>query len=126
MLGGRALSRPDIFQFGLDVLEGCWHAYNVTATGVGPERTTPSQKFLRQVWQWKSNDTDDQPYTQISRQELEKYGIWSIERGYYLRPGPPSSFETNFCRNHRIPLLRLSSNRKQSLPRPRLDRIRTY
>jgi hypothetical protein len=31
------LERDDIFQFGLDTLEGCWHAYNVTPTGISPE-----------------------------------------------------------------------------------------
>ena len=39
MLGARALQRDDIFQFGLDLLEGCWHAYNVTPTGISAERT---------------------------------------------------------------------------------------
>jgi len=37
LLGSRALNRDDIFQFGLDVLEGCWHAYNATPTGIAPE-----------------------------------------------------------------------------------------
>src|SRR5438046_5375020 len=40
MLGARALKRDDIFQFGLDILEGCWHSYNVTPTGISPERTS--------------------------------------------------------------------------------------
>lgn len=39
LLGARAVNRDDIFQFGLDLLEGCWHAYNVTPTGISPERT---------------------------------------------------------------------------------------
>ena len=38
LLGARALKRDDIFQFGLDILEGCWHSYNVTPTGISPER----------------------------------------------------------------------------------------
>jgi hypothetical protein len=38
MLGGRALGREDIFQFGLDLMEGCWHAYNATPSGIAPER----------------------------------------------------------------------------------------
>jgi len=37
MLGGRALNRSDIFEFGLELLEGCWHMYNVTPTGISPE-----------------------------------------------------------------------------------------
>lgn len=39
MLGARVLKRDDIFQFGLDVLEGCWHSYNATPTGISAERT---------------------------------------------------------------------------------------
>jgi mannosyl-oligosaccharide alpha-1,2-mannosidase len=38
MLGGRALGRGDIFQFGLEIMEGCWHAYNTTPSGISPER----------------------------------------------------------------------------------------
>ena len=37
LLGSRALNRPDIFQFGLDIMDGCWHAYNATPTGIAPE-----------------------------------------------------------------------------------------
>ena len=40
MLGARVLKRNDIFQFGLDILEGCWHSYNVTPTGISAERTS--------------------------------------------------------------------------------------
>jgi hypothetical protein len=36
------LERDDIFQFGLDTLEGCWHAYNVTPMGISPECISPS------------------------------------------------------------------------------------
>ena len=43
MLGGRALNRSDIFQFGLDLLEGCWHLYNVSPTGISPEGLNPLQ-----------------------------------------------------------------------------------
>jgi len=41
MLGGRALNRSDIFDFGLELLEGCWHMYNATPTGISPEGTIP-------------------------------------------------------------------------------------
>jgi hypothetical protein len=37
LLGGRVLERDDIFEFGLQTMEGCWHAYNVTPTGISPE-----------------------------------------------------------------------------------------
>jgi len=37
MLGGRALGREDIFTYGLEILEGCWRAYNATRTGIAPE-----------------------------------------------------------------------------------------
>lgn len=46
LLGGRALNREDIFQFGLDILEGCWHAYDVTPTGISPERTLLRAKLF--------------------------------------------------------------------------------
>jgi hypothetical protein len=46
MLGARVLNRNDIFQLGLDILEGCWHTYNVTPVGVGPERTPNSIHHL--------------------------------------------------------------------------------
>ena len=86
LLGARALERDDIFQFGLDILEGCWHTYNVTPTGIGPEGTLP-QSNIDLVWQWMSNDASDQPGTQMAREEWEKYGFWSIKRDYFLRPG---------------------------------------
>jgi hypothetical protein len=37
LLGGRALGREDIFTYGLEILEGCWRAYNATPTGIAPE-----------------------------------------------------------------------------------------
>jgi mannosyl-oligosaccharide alpha-1,2-mannosidase len=37
LLGGRALNREDIFTYGLDILEGCWRAYNATPAGIAPE-----------------------------------------------------------------------------------------
>jgi hypothetical protein len=37
MLGGRALGRADVFTYGLEILEGCWRAYNATPTGIAPE-----------------------------------------------------------------------------------------
>ena|SRR5579871_2769202 len=94
MLGGRALGREDIFQFGLDLLEGCWHTYTVTPTGISPERTA-SFNVANKVWKWKSNDTSDEPYTQISRQQWEDYGFWSASREYFLRPGQSPSFVAN-------------------------------
>ena len=42
MLGARALNRTDIFDFGLELLEGCWHMYNSTPTGISPEGHPPS------------------------------------------------------------------------------------
>jgi mannosyl-oligosaccharide alpha-1,2-mannosidase len=93
MLGGAALERSDIFEFGLDILEGCWHTYNATPTGIGPEGTTlilkiPSVNGTNAVvWKWKSNDTNDEPHTQISRNHWDTFGFWSTNRGYYLRPG---------------------------------------
>jgi len=53
------------------------------------------------VWKWKSNDTIDEPHTQISRKELASYGFWTTNREYYLRPGtsspPLPSPRTNIC-----------------------------
>jgi mannosyl-oligosaccharide alpha-1,2-mannosidase len=46
LLGGRVLKRDDIFQFGLDVLEGCWYSSNVTSVGIGPESTIQYSFFL--------------------------------------------------------------------------------
>jgi len=40
MLGARAIGRNDIFKFGLDILEGCWHSYDASPTGIAPERAT--------------------------------------------------------------------------------------
>lgn len=37
LLGARMLKREDIFRFGLDLMEGCWHSYNATPTGISPE-----------------------------------------------------------------------------------------
>jgi|SRR5579859_2259700 len=39
------------------------------------------------VWKWKSNDTLDEPFTQITRKHWDMYGYWSTNREYYLRPG---------------------------------------
>lgn len=90
LLGGRALNREDIFQFGLDVLEGCWHTYKVTPNGISPERTLFPGKtvFLTRGWSWQSNDTVDKPYGHRSYTEWENYGIWTVDGEYYLRPGP--------------------------------------
>jgi len=89
MLGGRALNRSDIFDFGLQLLEGCWHMYNSTPTGISPEGfpLPRSSEIDMLVWKWKSNDTIDEPHTQISRKEFASYGFWTINRNYYLRPG---------------------------------------
>jgi len=81
LLGARALDRKDIFQFGLDILEGCWHAYNVTPTGICPER-----------WRWKSNDTFDEPFSATARSEWEQYGLWSTDGEYLLRPETIESY----------------------------------
>ena len=59
-MGGRALGRDDIFQFGLDVLEACWHAYNATPTGIAPESI--SSFYTSDLdWGWESNDTAQEP-----------------------------------------------------------------
>jgi mannosyl-oligosaccharide alpha-1,2-mannosidase len=41
------------------------------------------------VWKWQSNDTIDEPHTQISRAELERFNFWTLKRDYFLRPGFP-------------------------------------
>ena len=41
------------------------------------------------MWKWKSNDTGDEPFTQLSRQHWEEFGLWSTNRDYKLRPGTP-------------------------------------
>ena len=95
LLGAAALNRKDIFEFGIDILEGCWHSYNVTPTGISPEGLK-DKDYANLVWNWKSNDTDDQPHTQLSRKHWDDYGFWSTNRAYYLRPGPTqTSFNLN-------------------------------
>ncbi|MBW0487619.1 hypothetical protein O181_027334, partial [Austropuccinia psidii MF-1] len=42
MLGGRLLDNDAIFDFGLGLAETCYASYNATATGLGPDRFTPS------------------------------------------------------------------------------------
>jgi len=89
MLGGRALGRDDIFQFGLEVLEGCWHAYSVSPTGISPERISFTISANNIVWKWKSDDTSDEPQTGAARTQWYDYGLWSTSREYLLRPGLP-------------------------------------
>jgi len=44
------------------------------------------------VWKWKSNDTNDEPHTQISRKHWDTFGFWSTNRAYYLRPETIESY----------------------------------
>lgn len=110
MLGARALRRNDIFQFGLDILEGCWNSYNATPTGVSPESSFLARTLLTPVWKWQSNDTADEPHTQISRSELERFNFWTLKRDYFLRPGFIQTLTIFFLinRNDRGLFLRVS------------------
>ncbi|KAI9839241.1 MAG: hypothetical protein M1819_003235 [Sarea resinae] len=82
ILGGRYLNRPDIFTFGLDLLEACHHTYESTATGVGPE-----------VFSWIPHSSDNPllnatytPRTEVHQGQLEKDGFWAPDPTYRLRP----------------------------------------
>lgn len=36
LLGGVYLDRPDIYELGVNVADGCHNSYNTTVTGLGP------------------------------------------------------------------------------------------
>jgi len=87
LLGGRVLGRQDIFEYGLEVLEGCWHAYNATPAGIAPEGFQSLHLVLRLEWQWKSDDTSDSPPDSTSTAEQEQMGFWATNTEYLGRPG---------------------------------------
>jgi mannosyl-oligosaccharide alpha-1,2-mannosidase len=76
ILGGIVLDRQDYIDFGIKLVHGCWKTYEVSATGIGPER-------------W-SFDPQDVPTTQ--REIFQTGGFYSgtndpdWAKGYFLRP----------------------------------------
>jgi len=88
LLGGTVLQNETVVEFGLRLLEGCWHVYAVSPSGIGPESTS-SLRFSANIlaWRWKSHDLNDHPKADNDRVEWTKLGFWSTNKEYYLRPG---------------------------------------
>ncbi|PGH04498.1 mannosyl-oligosaccharide alpha-1,2-mannosidase [Blastomyces parvus] len=70
ILGGQVLGRPDFINFGLDLVEGCYHSYNSTATGIGPEG-----------FGWDRNKVPDN-----QREFFNEKGFYISSSNYNLRP----------------------------------------
>jgi len=87
LLGGRVLGRQDIFDYGLEVLEGCWHGYNATPAGIAPEGFPSLHLVLTSEWQWKSDDTADSPPDSTTAEEQDQMGFWTANTNYLGRPG---------------------------------------
>ncbi|KAK9469306.1 glycoside hydrolase [Lipomyces arxii] len=90
ILGGKYLSRPDLIEFGLELLETC-HATYANPTGLGPESF---------VWEPPPKEVDDSGveggYEEVrwsigvpgphERDQLRKSGFWISDARYFLRP----------------------------------------
>ena len=88
LLGGKALNRDDIFQFGLNTVAGCHHAYNVTPAGIAPERQFACNCNLTSVdWAWQSSDTITEFPSINASAQWNSDALWAIDSDYYLRPG---------------------------------------
>ncbi|KAK7202956.1 mannosyl-oligosaccharide alpha-1,2-mannosidase-like protein [Myxozyma melibiosi] len=88
LLGGKFLSRPDLIDFGLDVLDTC-HATYVMPTNLGPE------SFVWEAYSKESEELDGGMETvrwaieKPGPHELEqvrKLGFWVSDARYFLRP----------------------------------------
>jgi len=76
ILGGEALGRQDIIDFGLALVDGCHDTYISTVTGIGPE-----------VFSW---NTTNMPANQTAF--YQKSGFWIVDGYYDLRPEVIESF----------------------------------
>ncbi|KAI5818729.1 glycoside hydrolase [Pyronema omphalodes] len=70
MLGGTLIGRKDIKQAGMDLTDGCRHAYKSTPSGLAPER-----------WSWELSGV---PADQVLF--FTENGFYATTNGYYLRP----------------------------------------
>ncbi|KAI9821283.1 MAG: hypothetical protein M1827_004019 [Pycnora praestabilis] len=81
MLGGRYLGRPDLVDFGAELLESAHHTYATTATHIGPE-----------LFSWIPASSTQHSNTTLSpiksTQELanQHSGYWTRNPKYNLRP----------------------------------------
>ena len=87
LLGGRALNRTDIFQFGLSILEGCWHAYNATPAGIAPEDWFICNFYLIVEWAWRSSDISQDFFSPIDSAQWDSHALLPVNSEYQLRPG---------------------------------------
>ncbi|KAF3923020.1 hypothetical protein ABW20_dc0103986 [Dactylellina cionopaga] len=84
LLGAKYLSRPDLFQFGEALIEGCRHSYASMPTGIGPES-----------WSWSPQQVKpgiSGPLTIPQKRFLKETGIWPTALNYNLRPEVVESY----------------------------------
>ena len=113
------MQNETIVDFGLRLLEGCWHVYAVSPSGIGPESISPSRDRANSiVWRWKSHDLNDHPKSDDDRREWTRLGFWSENGEYYLRPGSESKiFNADCLRNNRIIILCIPNNGEEVVSR---------
>lgn len=70
ILGGQVLKRQDLVDFGLELVRGCYHTYNSTATKIGPES-----------FGWDAEGVPEE-----ERGFFEKNGFYIKNSDYAMRP----------------------------------------
>lgn len=85
LLGGKYLGRPDIVQFGLDVVDACHETYINSITRIGPEyfAWTPADK---------GSPFSYEPEHSGQREQRRNAGFWVTDARYMLRPETVESY----------------------------------
>lgn len=70
ILGGQVLDRPDLVEFGLKLVNGCYQTYHNTATQIGPDS-----------FSW-----DEESVPDSEKEFFEENGYYAMNSVYNLRP----------------------------------------
>ncbi|KAL7273588.1 hypothetical protein RUND412_003539 [Rhizina undulata] len=84
LLGGKYLSREDIMQFGLEVVDTCHETYAQSITQIGPE-------YFSWIPAYSSKPTY-KPQNHAQWQQLQKAGFWATDGRWMLRPETVESY----------------------------------
>lgn len=112
LLGARYLHNRELEKFATELMDGCYKAWNVTATGIAPE-----------TWSWIDRTQNISNYPTGMQMAMQTTGYIPQDLSYDLRPGkcimlpsfPPHIFMIGASRNPGKYILFLPPHRKQDL-----------